>query len=132
MDVYFRIEALYVAKTIAVYGYFFHVCWPPNDRFICTSLVILSHLATAEKSLAYVVKKILFVSNGEGTGVKEGWLDAQKNYAKDLRTSQVIEMDCAHYVHDFEYESISQEMKSFISELKIRPTREYFENVNKD
>lgn len=89
-------------------------------------------MATAEKSLAYVVKKILFVSNGEGTGVKEGWLDAQKNYAKDLRTSQVIEMDCAHYVHDFEYESISQEMKSFISELKIRPTREYFENVNKD
>ncbi len=78
------------------------------------------------------VPTLLFVSNGEGTGVKEGWLDAQKNYAKDLRTSQVIELDCAHYVHDFEYESISQEMKSFISELKIRPTREYFENVNKD
>ncbi|MBO5985574.1 MAG: alpha/beta hydrolase, partial [Lachnospiraceae bacterium] len=33
------------------------------------------------------VPTLLFVSNGEGTGVKEGWLEAQKNYAKDLRTS---------------------------------------------
>ena len=78
------------------------------------------------------VPTLLFVSNGEGTGVKDGWQDAQKEYANGLRDAKIIELECSHYVHDFEYESISQEMKSFISELKIRPTREYFENVDKD
>jgi len=67
------------------------------------------------------VPTLLFVSNGEGTGVKDGWQDAQKEYANGLRDAKVIELECSHYVHDFEYESISQEMKSFISNLKIRP-----------
>ena len=78
------------------------------------------------------VPTLLFVSNGKGTGVKKGWQEAQREYAKGLVNAKVIELDCEHYVHDYEYERISQEMKTFISELKIRPTREYFENVNKD
>ena len=78
------------------------------------------------------VPTLMFVSNGQGTGLKKDWQEAQREYAEGLKMAKVVELDCGHYVHDFEYESISKEMKAFLSEIKIRPTREYFENVNKD
>ena len=30
---------------------------------------------------------------------------------------KLIELDCGHYVHDFEYERISEDIKKLISEL---------------
>jgi hypothetical protein len=40
----------------------------------------------------------------------QAMVDASEN-------GQLIKLDCGHYVHDFEYERISKDMKEFIEEL---------------
>ena len=59
------------------------------------------------------VPTLLFVSNGKGLGVKD-WTGLQKDYANGLTDSKVVEYACGHYVHDFEYENISKEIREFL------------------
>lgn len=62
------------------------------------------------------VPMLLFVSNGMGTGWdKETWRNYQIEYAEMVENGIVIEMDCSHYVHDYQYEEISEEIINFIS-----------------
>ena len=62
------------------------------------------------------VPMILFVSDGKQTGIKE-WVDLRKDYAKDLSNVKIVELQCGHYVHNFEYERINMDMREFIAEL---------------
>ncbi len=62
------------------------------------------------------VPMLLFVSNGMGTGWnKETWRSYQIEYAESVENGIVIEMDCPHYVHDYQYEKMSEEIINFIS-----------------
>lgn len=62
------------------------------------------------------VPMLLFVSNGMGTGWnKENWRSYQIEYAESVENGIVIEMDCPHYVHDYQYEKMSEEIINFIS-----------------
>ena len=62
------------------------------------------------------VPMLLFVSNGMGTGWnKETWHSYQIEYAESVENGIVIEMDCPHYVHDYQYEKMSEEIINFIS-----------------
>lgn len=62
------------------------------------------------------VSMLLFVSNGIGTGEdKETWCSYQRDYAEKVENGNVIELDCPHYVHDYEYERISKKIIEFIS-----------------
>ena len=62
------------------------------------------------------VPMLLFVSNGMGTGWnKETWRSYQIEFAESVENGMVIEMDCPHYVHDYQYEKISEEIINFIS-----------------
>ena len=64
------------------------------------------------------VPALLFCSNGSGTGLeKESWLESQKDYASGLTNARLIELDCPHYVHNFETDRIYSEIKSFLSQL---------------
>lgn len=60
---------------------------------------------------------LLFCSNGSGgTGFsKEDWRAIQAEFAAACGDAQIIELDCGHYVHDFEYERIAAEIKDFLS-----------------
>ena len=76
------------------------------------------------KSNAAIVKKngiphvpmLLFISDGSGgTGfTKEEWRRIPKEYISGCDSASYIELDCPHYVHDHEYEKISEEIRSFI------------------
>ena len=62
------------------------------------------------------IPMLLFVSNGMGTGWdKETWRSYQLEYAEMVESGNVIELDCSHYVHDYQYEKISEEIIKFIS-----------------
>ncbi len=62
------------------------------------------------------VPMLLFVSNGEGTGWdKETWRSCQKEYIANIANSKMIELDCPHYIHDFEYQVISEKIFEFLS-----------------
>lgn len=60
----------------------------------------------------------LFSSNGEGTGFsKETWQGFQTNFVSKNINRTIIILDSPHYVHDYEYESISTEITLYITDL---------------
>ncbi|MCM1063983.1 MAG: alpha/beta hydrolase [Eubacterium sp.] len=64
------------------------------------------------------VPMLLFLSDGsDGTGFDtETWRRIPKEYLAGSVGGKYIELDCPHYVHDHEYERISDEIRRFISE----------------
>ncbi len=64
------------------------------------------------------IPMLLFVSDGTGTGWdKDVWHSYQKNFIEQNEKGKILELDCPHYVHDYEYETISEKVKEFISDL---------------
>ena len=65
------------------------------------------------------VDMLLFISDGTGgTGFnKETWRRIPEEYISELESGKYIELDCPHYVHDYEYGRISEEIKSFLQVL---------------
>lgn len=62
------------------------------------------------------VPYLLFSSNGNGTGWEESvWRQKQADFAVKSGGT-LIELDCAHYVHDREYERIAEEIKKYLGE----------------
>ena len=61
------------------------------------------------------IPMLLFVSNGDGTGWdKETWRSYQREYIANIENSKMIELDCPHYVHDYEYKVISEQIIAFL------------------
>ena len=64
------------------------------------------------------VPMLLFVSNGSGTGWSEDeWRGYQNDYLENLENGRLIKLDCPHYIHNYEYGTISEEIKAFLTEL---------------
>lgn len=65
---------------------------------------------------------ILFLSDGSGgTGFdEETWRRIPKEYLAGISGGTYMELDCPHYVHDFEYERISKEMRAFLEDIRQR------------
>lgn len=60
---------------------------------------------------------LLFISNGAGTGFdKEAWRCMAIDYISQAEKGLYIALDCSHYVHNFEYEKIADEIRMFLSE----------------
>ncbi len=58
---------------------------------------------------------LFFCSNGEGTAMdKAQWVGYPSEYLRGVENGQLIELDCPHYIHDYEYLRISEEIKSFL------------------
>lgn len=64
------------------------------------------------------IPMLLFISDGSGgTGFdKDTWRRIAKEYIAKNSSGKYVELDCPHYVHDYEYEAISQQIKEFLSE----------------
>ena len=45
------------------------------------------------------------------------WRSYQKNFIEKNENGKIVELDCSHYVHDHEYETISEKMKEFLLDL---------------
>lgn len=58
---------------------------------------------------------LLFVSDGIGIG--EYWIPCQERFAEE-NDVEIIYLNCGHYVHNYEYEYISEKSKEFLSFLK--------------
>ncbi|MDD6178279.1 MAG: alpha/beta hydrolase [Clostridium sp.] len=65
------------------------------------------------------VPMLLFISNGSGgTGfTKETWRRIPKEYIAGCDNASYIELDCPHYVHDYEYEKISEEIRNLLKKM---------------
>lgn len=90
-----------------------------------TATVTMINEAKVVKDNANVVKEngipqlpmLLFISDGSGgTGfTEEKWRSIPKEYITGSDNAIYIELDCPHYVHDYEYEEISKEIRNFIN-----------------
>ncbi|MBR1797772.1 MAG: alpha/beta hydrolase [Clostridiales bacterium] len=62
---------------------------------------------------------ILFISDGTGgTGLDtETWRGCTYDFAESRDNVEIVELNCGHYVHDFESERISADMREFIESL---------------
>jgi len=62
---------------------------------------------------------LMFISDGSGgTGFdKETWRKIQIEYIAKVDGGRYIELDCPHYIHDYEYETISTEIGVFLNEI---------------
>ena len=59
---------------------------------------------------------LLFISDGSGgTGFdKETWRKIPIRYLSQVEGGEYIELDCPHYVHDYEYKAISERIIAFL------------------
>ena len=59
---------------------------------------------------------LLFLSDGSGgTGFdKETWRRIPIEYISQVDKGKYIELNCPHYVHDYEYKTISESMIAFL------------------
>ncbi len=63
------------------------------------------------------IPMLLFISNGAGTGFdKEVWRSIAIDYISQADNGLYIELDCSHYVHNYEYEKIADAIRRFLSE----------------
>lgn len=65
------------------------------------------------------VPMLLFVSNGEGTGWNaDEWRSYQEDFAQSVENARLLALDCPHYVHDHAYDTISREIKAFLTDIQ--------------
>ena len=58
---------------------------------------------------------LLFSSNGQGTGYsQEEWQSFQKDFAAQHPQTELILLDCPHYVHDYASDELSEKIKQFL------------------
>lgn len=64
---------------------------------------------------------LLFISDGSGgTGFdEETWRKIPIEYISQIDSGKYIELDCPHYVHDYEYKTINENIIEFLSNLNI-------------
>ena len=89
-----------------------------------TATVTMINEAKVVKDNANAVKKngipqvpmLLFISDGSGgTGfTEEEWRSISKKYISGADNARYIELDCPHYVHDYEFQEISRELRQFV------------------
>lgn len=64
---------------------------------------------------------LLFLSDGSGgTGFdKETWRGIPMEYIARVEQGAYVELDCPHYVHDYEYQNIATQITDFLSGLSL-------------
>lgn len=58
---------------------------------------------------------LLYVSDGKETQALT-WVQNQRDFAAANKNVKIVELNCGHYVHNFEYERISRGVKEFVEE----------------
>ncbi len=61
---------------------------------------------------------LLFISDGSGgTGFdQEAWRKIPIEYISQVDEGEYVELNCPHYVHDYEYKTISERIRAFLLE----------------
>ena len=64
------------------------------------------------------VPMLLFISDGSGgTGFdKETWRRIPIEYVSQVHNGKYIELDCPHYIHNYEYDMISEKIMEFLAD----------------
>lgn len=91
-----------------------------SDPMLQEAAAVRDNAETVRQLKAPRIPMLLFLSDGSGgTGFdEETWRGIPKEYFAGMDGVSFVELDCPHYVHDWEYERISGIMTDFLSGLK--------------
>ena len=86
-----------------------------NIDYVLEGKSVYNNAATVLSGGALDLPILMFVSDGKEIG--EYWIPCQQRFAAQY-AAQLIQLDCGHYVHNFEYEYISEKALEFLSTLR--------------
>lgn len=91
-----------------------------TSTMINETAAVKENAKTVEAGGVPQIPMLFFISDGSGgTGFdKDTWRSVPKDYIAQVNGGTYIELDCPHYVHNHEYEKISEETIKFISGLE--------------
>lgn len=99
----------------AVYRAIFHRR-PLSDNVVQEVKKVKENARHVQKGGIPQVPMLFFLSNGQGVGMsKEKWEQLHLDYALQVKRSQIIHLNVPHYVHDYAYQKIAQDIKSFLN-----------------
>jgi pimeloyl-ACP methyl ester carboxylesterase len=86
-----------------------------NIDYVLEGKSVYNNAATVLSGGTLDLPILMFVSDGKEIG--EYWIPCQKKFAAQ-NGAQLIQLDCGHYVHHFEYEYIAEKTLEFLSTLQ--------------
>lgn len=99
----------------AVYRAIFHRR-PLSDNVVQEVKKVKENARHVQKGGIPQVPMLFFLSNGQGVGIsKEKWEQFHQDYVQQVKYSQIIHLAMPHYVHDYAYQQIAQEIKTFLN-----------------
>ena len=60
------------------------------------------------------VPMLLFVSSDK---FKKEWSGYVQSYVSNVEKANIVQLDCPHYIHDYEYVRISEDIKKYLNEM---------------
>jgi hypothetical protein len=86
-----------------------------NINFVLDGKAVSNNAAAVKSGGVLDLPILMFVSNGMEIG--EYWIPCQKRFATQ-NDAQLIQLDCGHYVHNFEPEYISEKVFEYLSTIQ--------------
>ena len=87
-----------------------------NDCYISEAGTVLDNAKLVDKNGEIDCPILMFVSNGKQ--VSANWIQYQTEFAK-RNNAKIIQLNCGHYVHYYESDRISDEIKKFAESFII-------------
>ena len=94
-----------------------------NKDYLLEGEIVYDNAQVVAKNELPSTSILLFVSDGIGIG--DYWIPCQERFAEE-NDAKVVYLNCSHYVHNYEYESISEKSKEFLNSL---PPFQQFTNL---
>lgn len=88
-----------------------------NKDVLAESKVVEANAQAVEKGGVPDIPMLLFISNGEGTGLGEKWVQAERSFADKSGQIRSIQLDCGHMMQYDRSDEIVQETKWFLGNL---------------
>lgn len=82
-----------------------------NDCMISGAGTVLDNAHKVDESGDIQCPMLMFVSDGKQ--VSENWINYQYQFAEKMKT-KIVQLNCGHYIHYFESEYISNEIREFV------------------
>lgn len=75
---------------------------------------ILENAEIVEKGGKIECPVLMFISDGKQ--VSDGWIDHEREFAARMN-AKTVNLNCGHYIHYYESERISQEIRMFVNQI---------------
>ncbi len=86
-----------------------------SNDMINEAIYLKENIQTAEMLTLPEIPMLLFVSNGEETGIgKNLYLQIYDKLIQNIQNAKAVKLNCNHFVHIFESEKVAEEIRGYL------------------